>query len=115
VKNNIGNQGFVKGFLSLLLIVLLAYIGISFGKPYYRYYTLGSHTRDFLKMETGNIQAIREKILSEAADLKINLKGKDLEVSIVNKIVKVRAKWSDTVDFGGYYTKKLYFVMEEDL
>ena len=40
--------------------------------------------------------------------------NEDLDVSIVNKIVKVKATWSETVDFWGYYQKKIDFVMEEE-
>ena len=30
------------------------------------------------------------------------------------KVIKVKATWSETVDFWGYYQKKLDFVMEEE-
>lgn len=113
--NGLRNErGLVKGLFTLAILVFLAYSGISFGKPYYRYYTLGSHTRDLLKTEIGNVEAIKKKILADAAELQIPLDGKDLEVSIVKKLVKVKARWSETVDLMGYYQKRIDFAMEEE-
>lgn len=114
MKNRIGNRGFVKGVLSLFILVAVVFAGISFGKPYYRYYMLGSHTRDFLKTEVGNINAIRQNIMDNAAELNVPLNEKDLDVVIKMKFVKVRATWSETVDFWGYYQKRFDFVMEEE-
>ncbi|RPI38255.1 MAG: hypothetical protein EHM54_00885 [Nitrospiraceae bacterium] len=114
MKYRIGDRGFIQGFLLLFVLVAVVFVGISFGKPYYRYYELGSLTRDFLKTDVGDINAIRKDIIDNAAELKVPLDEKDLEVRIEKKIVKVKATWSETVDFWGYYTKKLDFVMEEE-
>jgi len=109
----VGREGFIKGFLYLLILVAVAFVGISFAKPYYRYNTLRSHTKDILMSEIVNVQTIKEQVLADAAELHIPLDGKDVEVSISNtKITKVRATWSETVDFWGYYQKTLDFVME---
>jgi len=110
----IGERGFVKGFFGLCILVAIVFVMISFGKPYYRYYELGSHTRDFLKTDIGDINAIRKDIIDNAAELKVPLNEKDLEVRIVEKMIKVKATWSETVDFWGFYQKKFDFVMEEE-
>lgn len=110
----IGERGFVKGVFGLFILVAIVFVGISFGKPYYRYYELGSLTRDFLKTDVGDINAIRKDIIDNAAKLKVPLDEKDLEVRIVEKMIKVKATWSETVDFWGYYQKKFDFVMEEE-
>jgi len=109
-----GNRGLVKGIFLLLILVAIVFVGISFAKPYYRYYTLGSHTRDFLKTDTGSIDAIKANVMKDAAELNVPLDEKDLEVVRVDKIMKVKATWSETVDFWGYYRKKIDFVMEEE-
>ena len=114
MMKNIGDRGSVMGFFLLLILVAIVFVGISFSKPYYRYYTLGSHTRDFLKTDIGNIDAIRKNIMDNAVELKVPLDEKDLDVAIVNKMVKVKATWSETVDFWGYYQKKFDFDMEEE-
>ena len=114
MMKKIGNRGFVKGVLSLGILVAIVIAGISFGKPYYRSYTLGSHTRDFLKTEIGDVEAIKKNVMKDAAELHVPLDKKNLEVFMVNKIVKVKATWSETVDFWGYYQKKFDFVMEEE-
>lgn len=116
MKNKIGSQGFVRGLLILLIVIGLIAAGIAFAKPYYRYYTLSSNTRDILRLEIGNTKSIKERIMAEANELKIPLDEKNLDVSISNnKITKVKATWSDIFDLWGYYQKKIDFVMEEEL
>lgn len=107
-------RGFIKGLFLLFLLVAIIFLGISFGKPYYRYYVLGSHTRDLLKTEIGNVDAIKKKIMEDAVELNVPLNENDLEVKIQNKIVKVKGAWSETVDFWGYYQKTFDFTMEEE-
>lgn len=114
MMKKMGDRGSIKGFFWLIILAAVVFVGISFSKPYYRYYTLGSHTRDFLKSDIGNIEAIRKDVMDNAAELKIPLDEKELEVVMVNKIIKVKATWSETVDFWGYYQKKIDFAMEEE-
>jgi len=114
MRQKLGNRGLVKGLLMLGVLAAIVFVGISFGKPYYRYYTLSSHTRDFLKSDTFNAKVIRENILADAEEVKVPLADEDLEVTVDKKNVKVRATWSETVDFWGYYQKTFDFVMEED-
>ena len=80
MMKKIGDRGSIKGFFVLVILVAVVFVGISFGKPYYRYYTLGSHTRDFLKTDIGNIEAIRKNIMDDAEELNVPLDEKNLEV-----------------------------------
>ncbi len=112
MKYRMDNRGFIKGFLLLVVFVGISYVGISFGKPYYRYNTLRSHTKDILFSEVGFLPLIKEKILADAAELHVPLKQENLEVTQVNKIIKVKGTWSETVDLEGYYQKTIDFVME---
>jgi hypothetical protein len=104
----------VKGLLVLGVLVAIVFVGVSFGRPYFRYYSLSSHTRDFLRSDTFNAAAIRANIIADAAELKVPLDEQDLEVAIDKKNIRVKATWSETVDFWGYYQKTFDFVMEED-
>lgn len=112
--NKIGDRGSVKVFFLLFIFVAAVFVGISFAKPYYRYYTLGSHTRDFLKTEIGNLDKIKQNVMSDAEELKVPLDEENVEVVKEGKTIKVKATWSETVDFWGYYQKKIDFVMEEE-
>ena len=107
-----GRQGSIKTWLLLLVFGALVFVGISFGKPYFRYNTLRSHTKDILSSELSALPAIKEKVLEEAKELNVPLKEENLEVTTVNKIIKVKATWSETVNFWDYYQKQLDFVME---
>ena len=114
MKNGLGEKGFIKALFGLLLLGAIMVSLVLFGKPYYRSYMLGAHTRDFLKTEIGNVGMIKNNIMKDAAELGIKLNEKDLSVYLDNKIIKVKATWKDTVDFWGYYQKTFDFEMYEE-
>ncbi len=114
MKNDLGEKGFIKTLLGLVLLGAIMVSLVLFGKPYYRSYTLGSHTRDFLKTEIGDVGAIRANVIKDAAELGIKLNEADLSVTLDQKVVKVKATWKDTVDFWGYYKKTFDFEMYEE-
>ena len=114
MRNGLGQKGFIKGVIWLFVLVAVILAGVAFAQPYYRYYSLGSHTRDFLKTDIGNVETIRKHILEDAAELGVPLNEKDVSVSLVQKIIKVKATWTDTVDLWGVYQTNVDFVMEEE-
>lgn len=114
MKQNVGEKGFIKTLFGFLLLGALIVSLVLFGKPYYRSFTLGAHTRDFLKTEIGDINAIRSNVMKDAAALGIKLNEANLSVTLDHKVVKVKATWKDTVDFWGYYQKTFDFEMYEE-
>ncbi len=117
MKGLAGRRGFISITTILLFLILIAaaYVGISFGRPYIRYNTLRSHTVDILEMDVKLPADIKAQVLKDAAELKIPLSEEDIEVTISPmKVIKVTAKWSETVNFWDYYQKKLDFNMEVD-
>jgi hypothetical protein len=114
MNKRIGEKGLIKGIFIVLLIVAAVFLLIAYGTPYYRYYTLSSHTRDILKSEIGNIDIIRTKILEEKKELNVPLDEENLEVTLDKKIIRVKASWTDTVDFWGYYQTKIDFSINEE-
>lgn len=115
-ETRLGNQGFIKGFLMLAMLVGIAYAAIMFGAPYYRYNTLRSHTKDILAMETpnpDNIPRIKTQVLEEAARLRIPLNEGNLDITInAAKVMIVKARWSEVVNLMDYYSRKFDFEME---
>ena len=111
-----GEKGFIKTLLGLGLLIGLIFIGVTLAKPYYRYYQFGSHTRDFLKTDIGEVNLIRKHMLEDAAELGVPLNDRDLTVSVdtFKKQVRVRATWTDTVDLFGQYQKDIDFILEEE-
>ena len=111
-----GEKGFIKTLLGLGLLICLIYVGLTLAKPYYRYYQFGSHTRDFLKTDIGEVNLIRKHMLEDAAELGVPLNDRDLTVSVdtFKKQVRVKATWTDTVDLLGQYQKDVEFVLEEE-
>jgi hypothetical protein len=114
MNKRIGEKGLIKGIFIVLVLVGVAFLLISYGRPYYRYYVLGSHTRDILKSEIGRIETIRTKIMEEANELNVPLDEENLEVVLDKKIIRVNASWTDTVDFWGYYQTKIDFSINEE-
>jgi hypothetical protein len=112
MRDGIGSRGFVKLIFILAIFVGLVFVGFSFGRPYYRYNTLRSYTQDALEMQTGTLQTIKEKVLADAASLHIPLKEENVEVTQDGKRIRVKATWSEVVDFWGYYRKQLDFNMD---
>ncbi len=112
-----GKRGFISitTILLFLVIVAAAYVGISFARPYIRYNTLRMHTTDILESELKSLPAIKQEVLKDAAELKIPLSEENVEVTVSPmKVIKVKATWSETVNFWDYYQKQLDFVMEVD-
>lgn len=117
MKRVAGQRGFISitSILFFLFIVAAGYVGISFAKPYIRYNTLRMHTTDILESEEKSLPAIKGQVLADAAELKIPLSEENVEVTVSSmKVIKVKATWSETVNFWDYYKKQLDFVMEVD-
>ena len=114
MNKRIGEKGLVKGIFTILVLVFVAFLLISYGKPYYRSYVLGSHTRDILRSEIGTLDTIKTTIMEEAKELNVPLNEENLEVVRDIRVIKVNASWTDTVDFWGYYETKLDFSMNEE-
>ena len=115
MRRELGEKGFIKALFGLALLVALIFTGVTFARPYYRYYQLSSHTGDFLKTDVGNLDVIRKHVLDDAAELGVPLTDENLSVTIdkAKKTVTVKGTWTDSVDLFGYYQKNVDFVMEE--
>jgi hypothetical protein len=114
MKRIFDDKGLIRGILLIALLIVIIFIAVSFAAPYYRYYTLGSHTRDFLKSEIGNLEMIKDRVMSDAKELGVPLDEKNLDITQDKKIIRVKATWSETVDFWGYYQKTFNFAMSEE-
>ncbi len=116
MRDGLGSRGSVKSIFVLAVLVALVYVGISFGRPYYRFIAFRSDTTDTLEEDFGDqdLKTIREKVLADASSLKVPLNEEDLEVTKDDKRVRVRATWSEVVDFWGYYRKQLDFAIDEE-
>lgn len=115
MKDRLGSRGYIKTIFGLALLVAIGFVLISFGKPYYRYYTLRSFAHDELLMDVGAANLARRNILKRAAQLGIPLNDNNLEVTRdeFKKTVTVKAHWTEVVDFWGYYKKTLHFNLKE--
>ena len=88
MRQKIGDRGFVKGVLVLCVLVAIVFVGVSFGKPYFRYYSLSSRTRDFLRSDTFSPEVIRKNIMAEAEELNVPLDEGTSRLALNRKMLK---------------------------
>ncbi len=106
------SRGLVKGIVIVLLMAAFLFVGYLSVKPFYRYMTLRSLTKDILMMELGNLETVKKEIMITAKDLDVPLNANNLKIYMHKKVVKVNAQWSETVDYWGYYQKRFDFTMD---
>lgn len=109
VKALNNEKGFIKFFFVVLVLAFLVYAGIEFGMPYYKYSAFKSDVKELARVSVGDIEKTKVQILGRAQELKIPITAEDIQVTKAEKMVKVRASWSETVDMLGVYQKTLNF------
>ncbi len=112
MKKIMGNEGFIKGVVYLLIIGFLVVIAISFTMPYYRYYVLKMQAEGYLKIKNNTSEHIKSKIMDTVKELKVPLKEGDLIITQDEDTIILKAHWTETVDIFGKYQKELYFFLE---
>ncbi len=112
MKKIMGNEGFIKGVVYLVILGLAAIIAISFTMPYYRYYVLKIQSEGYMKIENNSNKVVREKIIETAKKLEVPLIEHNLSISRIEDTLFVKAHWTETVDIFGKYQKELYFSLD---
>jgi hypothetical protein len=107
VLNN--ENGFIKFFFIVAVIVFLVYVGVKFGMPYYKYSAFKSDIKEMVRVSLGDDNKTKTEVLQRAQELKIPIGEKDVEVKKQGNIVVVTTSWSETVDLLGLYQKTLDF------
>jgi adenine-specific DNA methylase len=102
-------KGYIKLIFVTVVIVFLAYLGIKFGMPYYRYSAFKSDIKEFARVSVGDLNRTKADIIERARDLKIPIEEKDLIIDKKDNMVRVKTSWSETVDVMGLYQKTLDF------
>lgn len=105
--NNSG--GFIRLFLTVAILALVFYSGIRFGMPYYRYSAFKSDVKAIARLELSDAERIKAQIFERAKELKVPVEEKGINVTIIEKRVKVKARWSEDVDILGVYKRTLEF------
>lgn len=110
VLNN--ENGFIKFLFITGIFIFLIYAGIKFGMPFYRYSALKSDAKAIARISLGDINKTKADVLERAQELKVPIKGDNIEVTKTETTVRVRTSWSETVDLLGLYQKKLDFKID---
>jgi hypothetical protein len=112
VLNN--ESGFIKFIFVILVLASIAYVGLKFGIPYYKYSAFKSDAKELARISIGNTEKTRSQIFERAQELKLPLEENDIEVTKTVKGVRVQVSWSETVDLLGLYQKKIDFSVDEE-
>jgi hypothetical protein len=107
-------SGFIKFIFVVLILASIAYVGMKFGIPYYRYSAFKSDAKELARISIGSTEKTRSQIYERAQELKIPLEESDIEVTKTVNGVRVQTSWSETVDLLGLYQKKINFSVDEE-
>jgi len=101
----------MKKAIWLLIFACLIYTGIQFAKPYYRYLAFKSDAKEIarISVEMKSEDAIRKMLYERAQELKIPIDKDDIDISVTDKMVRIRTSWVEVVDILGIYRKALTF------
>jgi hypothetical protein len=105
-------KGFIKFTFVTIILVFCVYLGIKFGIPYYKHSAFQSDAKEIARISLGDAEKTRKQIFEKAQELKLPLGEKDIQITVKEKTVRVRAAWEDTVDILGFYQKTLQFTVD---
>lgn len=105
-------RGFVKFFLTMLILAFAVYAGYKFGMPYYKYSAFKSEARALARISVGDVARTRALIFEKAEELGLPLSEKDIDVRRLDKTILVQTSWSERVDLLGFYQKELFFSID---
>ena len=104
----------MRKIIWLLVLAFLIYTGVQFAKPYYRYLAFKSDTKEIARVsvELKKEDEIRKQVFERAQELKIPIDKDDIEISMTDKMVRIRTSWFEVVDILGIYRKTLTFSID---
>lgn len=110
MKHLAGNDGFLKPLFIIALLAAVAYVGIHFAKPYYRYSALKSDAAEMTRVSLGDEKKLREMIYTRAQELGIPIRENEIFVEKKSdNVMGVRASWTETVNILDLYEKDIEF------
>ncbi|MCX5718995.1 MAG: hypothetical protein NT055_03360 [Nitrospirae bacterium] len=100
-----------KAIFWLVILALLVYSGFQFGIPYYRYTAFKTDAKAIARISLGEVEKTRAQIFLRAQELNIPIEEKEIMVTRTDKLVRVKASWSESVNLFGIYQKTLNFTV----
>ncbi|OGW40016.1 MAG: hypothetical protein A2Y97_09725 [Nitrospirae bacterium RBG_13_39_12] len=104
--------GFVKFIFIVLVLACIVYVGIKVGMPYYKYSAFKSDAKELARISIGDTGKTKEQLLERVQDLGLPIKADDIQIIQLEKTVRVKTSWSETVDLLGLYQKKFDFTVD---
>lgn len=101
--------GWVKPTFSIAVLILIVYVGLQFGMPYYRYSAFQSEAREIARTTVGDVKRVKDDVYTAAVQFDVPIKESDITVEKTGGKIRVRTSWSSEVDIFGLYQKTMDF------
>lgn len=109
----LANDGYLKPLFVIVALAAAAYLGLLFGKPYYRYSALKSDAAEMARVSLGDERKLREMIFSRAQELGIPIEEDAIFVDRnADNVMDVKASWNESVNVLGLYERDLAFSID---
>lgn len=109
MKDRLGQRGFIRPILCLLILAALIYAGFQFGIPYYRYSAFKDEVKELARVGLGNTEKVKADVYEAAKSLKIPVEKEDIKVTKIGERMRVQTSWTVTVDLLGIYQREIAF------
>src|SRR3972149_587676 len=104
----------MKAIFWLVIFVFLAYSGLKFGFPYYRYLAFKSDAKEIVRVsiEAKDEEVIRNLIFERAQELKVPIDKRDIEVFKTERDIRVKTSTFDVALAAGSYGRFLQVTVD---
>lgn len=96
----------IRRLICLGTIAAIVYLGVLFGRPYYKYYAFKSDAEEIVRFADVEERQMKEHFMKRAKDIGVPLKEENLELTKVNDGYKAKVSWSETVKVYEYKKQK---------
>lgn len=117
IRKDIGlrNRGISTSgcLVSLILLILLGFVGLKVGQAFWNYYNVREQVRDALVWAVGSMQSksevdISQRVIANVSGVGVQLSPRNIRISQTPESLTITARWTEELEFP-YYTYPLNF------
>lgn len=105
-------DGWIKPLLIMGIVVLAAYSGLQFGRPYYRHSLFENEAKEIARISSGDLKKAKEDVYSSALGFKVPVEENDIIVEKRGNKIHIQTSWSQQIDILGLYQKTVDFSVD---
>jgi hypothetical protein len=96
----------------LAVFALFVYIGLQFGRPFYKEHMFQADVDEMVRFELNSPDALKQRIMESAKQWKVPLDENNLDVEGSSGDFRASAKWTEEVNILGEYRKTFAFAFD---